>query len=137
MPFSHIGLSVQDAARSADFYAQIFGFEPGERFDLGAGFERKADAPPLPSVCQFMKLGEVQLALIQYPSPESSPVPRPMHHLGIANMAFTVDAIEPLIERIEALGGRAHRETLLEAAHGSFLHCSDPDGVRIELMCMK
>jgi len=132
--FSHIGLSVRDAARSAAFYSAAFGFEVGQRFDLSEGFERAGDAPPLPSVCQFVTRGPIALALIQYRSPKGSPVPRPMHQLGIANMGIIVEAIEPVAELVEAYGGRVHRETLLNGPNGTFLHCSDPDGARIELM---
>ena len=130
--FSHIGLSVSDAARSTGFYVQALGFEPGMRHDLDA--DEAADAPPLPVVCQFLSKGDVQIALLQYSNAVGQPGPRPMHHLGIANIGLHVDAIEPVIEKILAHGGQVHRETFLDAPQGQFIHCSDPDGARIELM---
>lgn len=134
--FSHIGLSVSDEGRSTSFYTNALGFERGERHELGSGFEAAADAPPLPVVCQFLAKDGVQIALLQYPNAAIQPVPRPMQHLGIANIGLHVDAIEPVIEKILAHGGQVHRETFLDAPQGQFIHCSDPDGARIELMCL-
>lgn len=126
--FSRIALSVADAARSVRFYAEALGFELGVRHELGAEFQRAGEGPPLPAVCQFMKLGPIQLALLEYRVPERQDVPRPMNRLGIANFAFTVETLDPVIERVEAHGGHVHRETLLNGPQGTFVHCSDPDG---------
>jgi catechol 2,3-dioxygenase-like lactoylglutathione lyase family enzyme len=136
--FSHVGLSVADAERSLKFYTDAFGFEVGTRYELGADFAHSPDAPPLPIVCQFVKQGDFQLALLEYEAPQigDSESLRPMARLGIANFGVYVDALDPVVEKVLANGGKVHRETFLDSPNGQFIHCTDPDGARIELMCL-
>ncbi|OCC23607.1 hypothetical protein MB02_10580 [Croceicoccus estronivorus] len=136
--FSHVGLSVTDADRSLEFYTSALDFQVGARHELGADFKAdNDDFPPLPLVCQFVTLDDLHIALLQYPEPEVPAGQRPVYRVGIVNIGLLVDAIEPVAKKIEAYGGQLIRETLLESEQGTFLHCLDPDGARIELMCMR
>lgn len=135
--FSHIGLSVRDADASMRFYCDALGFLPGARHELGADFSSDDPDKPLPTVAQFVDRPGLSLGLLQYPDPIAGPVPRPMPMLGIANFGLLVDDLEEVAAAVKALGGRVHTESLLDSANGRFLHCSDPDGVRIELMWLR
>jgi catechol 2,3-dioxygenase-like lactoylglutathione lyase family enzyme len=44
-------------------------------------------------------------------------------------------APEPVVEAVLAHGGKVHRETYFSnGLGGEFIYCTDPDGIRIELM---
>ena len=61
-----------------------------------------------------------------------------MNQLGLTHLSLRVDDVDGLAATIEALGGTvvpATRTTFeLPEARLDFLYCTDPDGVRIELM---
>jgi catechol 2,3-dioxygenase-like lactoylglutathione lyase family enzyme len=63
---------------------------------------------------------------------------RPMNQLGLTHLSLTVDDIDAVAGQIEALGGHVVRATRTilgaPAARLEFVYCTDPDGVRIELM---
>ena len=62
-----------------------------------------------------------------------------MNRLGLTHLSFRVGDVEAVAATIESLGGsvvRAHPDHLRprRARRLDFLYCTDPDGVRIELM---
>jgi lactoylglutathione lyase len=63
---------------------------------------------------------------------------RPMNQLGLTHISLRVDDVDGVATVIEALGGtvvKATRTTFdLPDTRLDFLYCTDPDGVRIELM---
>lgn len=136
--FSHIGMCVADAARSLAFYTGALGFEEGDRFEVGAPFHIVMEVPePLRLTSQFVKKDGVQLEFLEYGSPAitGSAERRPMNRLGLTHLSVRVEAIEPVVEKVLAYGGQVHRETYVDAgAGGEFIYCTDPDGIRVELM---
>ncbi|SFR91229.1 VOC family protein [Sphingomonas jatrophae] len=136
--FSHIGLCVTDIDRSVNFYVQGLGFELGQGYEIGAPFHIVMDLPDtLHLKSQFVQKDGVQLELLQYFAPETlGPAERrPMNQLGLTHLSVRVEAIEPVIERVVAHGGQVHRETYVDAGPGGeFVYCTDPDGIRVELM---
>jgi len=136
--FSHIGLCVADADRALRFYTCALGFEDGARYQVGDEFAGVMGLPrPLKLTSQFVRKDGVQLEFLQYDAPETfgSTEPRSMNQLGLTHLSVRVDAIEPVVDRVLAHGGRVHRETYLDAGPaGEFIYCTDPDGIRVELM---
>jgi catechol 2,3-dioxygenase-like lactoylglutathione lyase family enzyme len=63
---------------------------------------------------------------------------RPMNQLGLTHLSLRVDDVEGVAATIEAMGGSVVRGTRttfdLSGTRLDFLYCTDPDGVRIELM---
>jgi lactoylglutathione lyase len=63
---------------------------------------------------------------------------RPMNQLGLTHFSLRVDDVEAVAAAIVALGGSVvdgTRTTFdLGGATLDFVYCTDPDGVRIELM---
>jgi predicted enzyme related to lactoylglutathione lyase len=60
---------------------------------------------------------------------------RPMNQFGLTHMAFYVDDIDAVAADVLANGGRTYPQT--RAVFGSgieIMYCTDPDGVRVELM---
>lgn len=138
--FSHIGLCVADADRSLAFYTRALGFETGARFEVGDDFAPVLEVPtPIRLTSQFVRKDGVQLEFLEYVSPghQGSAERRPMNQLGLTHLSVKVDAIEPVIEAVVAHGGRVHRETYVNnGPGGEFIYCTDPDGIRVELMCL-
>jgi catechol 2,3-dioxygenase-like lactoylglutathione lyase family enzyme len=63
---------------------------------------------------------------------------RPMNRRGLTHLSLRVDDVEEVSSTIERLGGTVVRTTRttfdLPGVRLDFLYCTDPDGVRIELM---
>jgi lactoylglutathione lyase len=61
-----------------------------------------------------------------------------MNQLGLTHLSFRVDDLAGVAARIEALGGQLVPSTRTSLDLGGtaldFVYCTDPDGVRIELM---
>ncbi len=61
-----------------------------------------------------------------------------MNQLGLTHLSVRVDDIDTVAEAVESLGGTvvAGTRTTMELPGASldFVYCTDPDGVRIELM---
>ena len=62
-----------------------------------------------------------------------------MNQLGLTHLSLRVDDVEAAAATIEALGGTVVRpdpDHLRRSVRSSldFVYCTDPDGVRIELM---
>lgn len=136
--FSHIGMCVADAARSLHFYTGALGFEVAERFEVGPPFHIVMELPePLRLISQFVRKDGIQLEFLEYVGSKTTGdgTRRPMNRLGLTHLSVRVDAIEPVAERVLAHGGQVHRETYVDAGpQGEFIYCTDPDGIRVELM---
>lgn len=127
-----------DITHSLDFYVGGLGFELGRKFEVGAPFHIVMELPDTIQLkSQFIQKDGVQLELLEYGAPETiGPAERrPMNQLGLTHLSVRVDAIEPAIERVLAHGGTVHRHTYVDAGPGGeFVYCTDPDGIRVELM---
>jgi predicted enzyme related to lactoylglutathione lyase len=104
---SHIGICTADAGRSIRFYTQALGFVH-ERF----------------------------IELIGYPNSDvtGSAERRPMNQLGFTHMTLVVDDVGATADRVVEFGGQVHLETMIDSPYGPIVFCTDPDGVRVELM---
>lgn len=61
-----------------------------------------------------------------------------MNQLGITHLSLRVDDVDRVASTIEEMGGAVVRSTRTtfdgRGVRLDFLYCTDPDGVRIELM---
>jgi lactoylglutathione lyase len=89
---------------------------------------------------QFVRRDAVAIELLQYTTPEviGEPVRRPMNQLGLTHLSVRVDDVDAVAATVERLGGTVVTGTRttfdLSGTTLDFLYCTDPDGVRIELM---
>jgi catechol 2,3-dioxygenase-like lactoylglutathione lyase family enzyme len=114
MHLSHLGLPVVDAARSVEFYATHFGFDPAtaQRYADGTVIVRNADG--------------FDLALHAGQDPG---VPQPFLHFG-----FHLDSdveVRAALDRVRAGGVEVIEHD--DDADGVSFKCVDPDGHRIEV----
>ncbi len=72
------------------------------------------------------------------PEPVGSSERRPVHQLGLTHLSFRVRGVAGVAARLVELGGAVVDSSRTEIDLGGtaleFVYCTDPDGVRVELM---
>lgn len=141
---SHRGICVSDLERSRAFYREVFGFveanDPGEL--SGPEMDRTMELTGALVAAPMLALpGGPTIELLHFRSPEATGPrePRPFEPFGLHHLAFTVPDIDAAASRIASAGGRVLHDTLVtvteaDGAVRRMLYCTDPDGVRIQLL---
>jgi lactoylglutathione lyase len=140
LAFSHFGICVRDLERSLRFYCDGLGFEQAESHAIGSEFARLMDLDDVTVTSQFIRRGPTAIELLAFTDPE--PVGdggrRPVHRLGLTHLSFRVRDLAATLERLVALGGAVVESSRTVIDLGGtplqFVYCTDPDGVRVELM---
>lgn len=133
----HIGLCTANIQRASTFYCEALGFTPlGDIIEIGAPFDALLEQPGATLLVQQLKCGDATIELLGYrDTPVTGSTDRkPMNELGFTHMTLVVDNIDSTVERICEFGGQLCAETRVDSPFGEILFCTDPDGVRIELM---
>ncbi len=137
---SHFGLCVSDLERSLRFYCEALGFERAESHDIGPEFARLMDLPDVAVTSQFIRRGPTAIELLCFrdPPPFGSRERRPVNQLGLTHLSFRVRDVAATAARVVELGGTVVESSRTVIDLGStpleFVYCTDPDGVRVELM---
>ena len=138
--FSHFGICVSDLERSLRFYCDGLGFERAESHEIGSEFARLMDLPDVAVTSQFIRRGPTAIELLAFrePAPVGPRQRRPVHQLGLTHLSFRVHDVASLAARLVELGGTVVEESRTSIDLGAtaleFVYCTDPDGVRVELM---
>jgi catechol 2,3-dioxygenase-like lactoylglutathione lyase family enzyme len=138
--FSHFGICVSDLERSVRFYCDALGFERAESHAVGNVFGPLMDLTEVAVTSQFLRKGTTTMELLGFDEPAAvgDRQRRPMNQLGLTHLSFRVDDVEATAARVVALGGAVIEtsRTTIDLGPGSlaFVYCTDPDGVRLELM---
>jgi len=137
--FSHLGICVSDLERSVRFYCEGLGFELVQSHTVGEEFGRLMEIDDVALQSRFVARDGVSVELLHFDSPGhcGEPVRRPMNQLGITHLCLRVGDLEAVAQVIESLGGsvvHGTRTTFGSSGALDFVYCTDPDGVRIELM---
>ena len=139
--FSHLGICVSDIDRSLRFYCEALGFVVAESYDVGDEFGRLMELEDVKLRSQFIQHEDgMRLELLFFDSPAAggARIRRQMSQYGLTHLSFRVDDIDTAAEKVREFGGQVHDHTRTTFGEGDealdFLYCSDPDGVRIELM---
>ena len=140
LTFSHFGICVRDLERSLRFYCDGLGFEKAESHAIGAAFARLMDLDDVSVTSQFIRRGQTAIELLAFadPAPVGDGARRPVHRLGLTHLSFRVRDLESTLERLVGLGGSVVETSRTTIDVGGtplqFVYCTDPDGVRVELM---
>jgi len=140
LSFSHFGICVSDLERSLRFYRDALGFELVASHRVGDEFAALMEIDGVSLESRMLSRDGVTLELLGFESPghTGDGRRRPMNLLGLTHLSLRVDDVEVVAATIEDLGGaivRSSRTTFgTDGARMDFLYCTDPDGVRIELM---
>ncbi len=138
--FSHFGICVSDLERSLTFYCEALGFEKAESHEIGSEFAALMDLPDVAVTSQFIRRGPTSIELLAFrePRPFGDQTRRAVNQLGLTHLSFRVDDVPTAAARVVEFGGsivESSRTTIdLGGASLEFLYCTDPDGVRVELM---
>ena len=137
--FSHIGLCVSDLARSVRFYEGL-GFEPAGAHHVGDEFGPLMELDGVSLESRFMRHDGIMIELLHFAAPGQTgdAARRPMNALGLTHLSVRVDNVDEVARMVDALGGTVHGATRTTMGDGDatldLVYCTDPDGVRIELM---
>jgi lactoylglutathione lyase len=140
LAFSHFGICVHDLERSLRFYCDGLGFEQAESHAIGSEFARLMDLDDVTVTSQFIRRGPTAIELLAFtdPEPVGDGSRRPVHRLGLTHLSFRVRDLEATLERLVELGGAVVESSRTVMDLGGtplqFVYCTDPDGVRVELM---
>ena len=134
---SHVGICTSDVERSVHFYTEALGFVLERSIDgIGPPYDRLMELPGVECRAKYLKCGAATIELIGYPGGgvTGSAERRAMNQLGFTHMTLVVDDVDAVAARVVKCGGRVHPETEIDSPFGPMVICTDPDGVRIELM---
>jgi catechol 2,3-dioxygenase-like lactoylglutathione lyase family enzyme len=138
--FSHLGICVSDLDRSVRFYCEGLGFEQVASHRVGPEFAALMEMDGVELESRMLARDGVTIELLGYQTPGTTGDGgrRPMNQLGLTHLSLRVDDVDQVASTIEAFGGTVVRPTRttfdLDTVQLDFLYCTDPDGVRIELM---
>ena len=138
--FSHFGICVSDLERSLRFYCEGLGFAQAESHAIGSEFAALMDLPDVTVTSQFIRKGETAIELLAFsdPTPFGDGQRRAVNQLGLTHLSFRVRDVEATAATLVELGGaivESSRTTIdFGGAPLEFVYCTDPDGVRVELM---
>jgi len=133
----HFGICVADIERASRFYTGALGFEALMGItEIGAPFDALIEQPGATLRVQQLRCGDVTIELLGYAGTAVTGTAErvPMNRRGFTHMTLVVDDIDATVQRILEHGGLVHAETRIDSPFGPLLFCTDPDGVRIELM---
>ena len=123
----HIGIAVRSIKKTSELFSKVLGLKvAGEEIVE----EQKVKVA-------FLPLGDSELELLESTSPEG-PIARFIEKKGegIQHIAFRVDNIEKVVEKLKKEGVRLIDEKPRYGAGGAkiaFLHPKDTNGILIEL----
>jgi lactoylglutathione lyase len=138
--FSHFGICVSDLERSVRFYCEALGFERAESHPIGSEFAALMDFPDVAVTSQFLRreVTAIELLAFSEPAPFGPTERRAVNQLGLTHLSFRVADVEATAAKIVALGGTRVDSSRTTIPFGDteleFVYCTDPDGVRVELM---
>ncbi len=142
LTFSHMGICVSDLDRSLRFYCEGLGFELVESYTVGTEFGKLMEVQgEIVLQSRFITRDGVRLELLRFDSPgfRGPAERRPMNQLGLTHLSVRVADVDAVAARIRELGGTVLEQTRSklnnpDGSSSDFVYCTDPDGVRIELM---
>ena len=138
--FSHFGICVSDLDRSLRFYCEALGFEKAESHAIGSEFAALMDLPDVAVTSQFIRKGTTAIELLAFsdPAPFGDGQRRAVNQLGLTHLSFRVDDVAAVAAKVVELGGAVVESSRTTIDFGGtpleFVYCTDPDGVRVELM---
>ncbi|EIM25862.1 SMU1112c/YaeR family gloxylase I-like metalloprotein [Microvirga lotononidis] len=117
----HVAIICSDYGRSKEFYSEILGLPIIREVWRAERRSWKCD----------LLIGSAQIELFSFPTPP----PRPSHPeaRGLRHLAFRVETLEPIIERLEAFGIAVEPIRIDEHTQQRFTFFTDPDGLPLEL----
>jgi len=141
MRLSHRGICVSDLERSDAFYRQALDFAEYQDHGVveGPDMDKTMQLPGVRVRAKMLRHPDgpvIELLYFITPEATGSRERRSTLQYGLLHLSFYVDDIDVAARRIADAGGRVLEKTRAHYAgnNTTMLYCTDPDGVRIELM---
>ena len=137
---SHRGICVANIAESLRFYRDGLGFAEEDLFEMDdPALSTVMEVPGSVIRAQMVRNAQgVAFELLEFvePGASGSRERRPNNQYGLTHFAFYVDDMDEAADRVRAAGGRVYDHTRATFRENSttMMYCTDPNGVRIELM---
>ena len=139
--FSHVGICVSDLERSVRFYCEGLGFELVQSHTVGQEFGRLMEIDDVvlcSRASSAVTASRSSCCTSTRPGTPGEPVRRPMNQLGLTHLSLRVGDLDAVAARHRVARAapcvRGTRTTFGSSDALDFVYCTDPDGVRIELM---
>lgn len=136
--FHHTAISVTDLDRSIQFYRDLLGMTVEWRIDhrRSEGLGQVVGLKNVDVSYAMLSGWGGRIELFQYHSPKGEPYPadKPVSDKGITHIAFQVEDIDGLYEKLVGHGIRFNSppQVLREGVKAAYFH--DPDGVTLEII---
>jgi lactoylglutathione lyase len=137
----HVGICVSDMDRSLRFWRDGLGFEVVREFEFhGSSWKRVIELDDLDLQTKIIRRDHMTLELMAFAKPGhvGTGERSPMNQLGFTHLAVWVSDVDAAARLVEDYGGRVIEETRTNFDHpkltGRWVICTDPDGVRVELI---
>ena len=136
--FHHTAISVTNLDRSIQFYRDLLGMTLEWRIDhrRSEGLEEVVGLKNVDVSYAMLSGWGGRIELFQYHSPKGEPYPadKPVSDKGITHIAFQVEDIDGLYEKLVGRGIRFNSppQVLREGVKAAYFH--DPDGVTLEII---
>ena len=137
----HVGICVSDMERSLRFWRDGLGFEILKEFEFrGSSWKRVIEVDDLDLQTKIMRRDHMTLELMEFAKPGhvGSKDRTPMNRLGFTHLAIWVSDVDAAAKLVAEYGGTVIEETRTSFDHpkltGRWVICTDPDGVRVELI---
>ena len=138
LSFHHTGMSVTDLERSISFYRDLLGLKLLWRLDhrRSKALEQVLGLSQVDVSYAMLEGRGGRLELFQYHSPGGKPNPldRPVCDRGITHVAFQVEGIQQIYERLRSSGVRFHSQPQVVREGVTVAYMRDPDGIVVELV---
>jgi catechol 2,3-dioxygenase-like lactoylglutathione lyase family enzyme len=133
---SHVGLCVEDLARSIRFYCDGLGFDKAETHLVDDTFAEALElGPGVDLTSQFIRRDGMAIELMHYRSPAATGQPSSQRNqVGLTHLSFVVDDVDEAVSALEHVGGTLIPATRTTTDGVDLVFVRDPDGVRVELM---
>lgn len=138
---SHRGICISDLEVSERFYRDALGFVEDEDYGIieGPDMDRTMEMTGVRLRAKMLRHGSgprVELLQFLHPAAQGARQKRSTLQYGLVHLSFYVDDIDVAAQKIRDAGGTVHDHTRVQNGEGgiTLVYCTDPDGVRIELM---
>jgi lactoylglutathione lyase len=137
----HTGFTVRSLERSLAFYRDLLGMEVVFQWNPQAAYLGElVGYPDVDMHAAILRIpgSDVFLELLEYGNVEKRTVDMANGNIGNGHIAFHVDALDPLYERLTAAGVKSVSPpvspTIGPNKGGRAVYMIDPDGFRVELI---
>lgn len=137
----HFGITVRSLERSAAFYRDLIGLEEIFHWNPHGEYIGKLIGHPevdLHAMILRLPNSDVALELLEYRNVDGKPIDSDNGNPGTAHLAFFVDGLDAIYERLKAAGVESVSEpvtpTMGPNEGGRVIYMIDPDGIRVELI---